>query len=55
MAVMQLKAYIQKLGRDARAAARELARADTTAKDRALAAMAGEIRLHVKEILAANA
>jgi glutamate-5-semialdehyde dehydrogenase len=46
---------MRELGRDARAAARELARADTATKDRALAAMAGEIRSHVKQILAANA
>jgi glutamate-5-semialdehyde dehydrogenase len=52
---MQVKAYMRELGREARAAARELARADTAAKDRALAAMAGEIRSHVKQILAANA
>ena len=52
---MQVKAYMRELGREARAAARELARADTSAKDRALAAMAGEIRSHVKQILAANA
>jgi len=52
---MQVKAYMRELGQEARAAARELARADTGAKDRALAAMAGEIRSHVKQILAANA
>jgi glutamate-5-semialdehyde dehydrogenase len=46
---------MRELGREARAAARELARADTSAKDRALAAIAGEIRSHVKQILAANA
>src|SRR6185503_19823220 len=55
MAGMQVKGYMRELGREARAAARELARADTAAKDRALAAMAGEIRSHVKQILAANA
>ena len=46
---------MRELGREARAAARELARADTSAKDRALAAIAGEIRSHLKQILAANA
>jgi len=46
---------MRELGREARAAARELARADTAAKDRALAAMAGEIRSLGKQILAANA
>ncbi|HJT61352.1 MAG TPA: glutamate-5-semialdehyde dehydrogenase, partial [Burkholderiales bacterium] len=52
---MQLKAYMRELGRGARAAARELARADTAAKDRALARMAAEIRAQAKAILAANA
>src|SRR6185436_16985885 len=52
---VRVKDYIREMGRDARAAARELARADTGAKDRALAANAGEIRSHVKQILAANA
>ena len=46
---------MRELGREARAAARELARADTSAKDRALAAIAGEIRSQLKQILAANA
>jgi glutamate-5-semialdehyde dehydrogenase len=52
---MQVKAYMRKLGQEARAAARELARADTAAKDRALAAMAAEMRAQAKRILAANA
>jgi glutamate-5-semialdehyde dehydrogenase len=55
MASMQVKAYMRELGRGARAAARELARADTAAKDRALARMAAEIRAQAKAILAANA
>jgi glutamate-5-semialdehyde dehydrogenase len=55
MASMQVKAYMRQLGRGARAAARELARADTAAKDRALARMAAEIRAQAKAILAANA
>ena len=42
------------LGVAARAAARELARADTSAKNRALEAMAAEIRKQAKAILAAN-
>ena len=37
MPAMQVKTYMRELGRGARAAARELARADTAAKDRALA------------------
>jgi glutamate-5-semialdehyde dehydrogenase len=52
---MQVKAYMRELGRGARAAARELARADTAAKDRALARMAAGIRSQAKAILAANA
>ena len=43
------------LGRTARAAARELARADTDIKNRALAAMAALIRRDVAKLLAANA
>jgi glutamate-5-semialdehyde dehydrogenase len=46
--------YVQDLGTAARAAARELARADTAAKSRALEAMAAEIRKQAKTILAAN-
>jgi len=52
---MQVRTYMRELGRGARAAARELARADTAAKDRALGAMAAQIRSRAKEILAANA
>ncbi|HUK05328.1 MAG TPA: gamma-glutamyl-phosphate reductase, partial [Burkholderiales bacterium] len=39
-----ISAYMHGLGRAARAAARELARAGTDAKNRALRAMASEIR-----------
>jgi len=46
--------YVQDLGIAARAAARELARAETAAKNRALEAMAREIRARQKQILAAN-
>ncbi|HYI87323.1 MAG TPA: glutamate-5-semialdehyde dehydrogenase [Burkholderiales bacterium] len=52
---MQVKTYMRELGRGARAAARELARADTAAKDRALGAMAAEIRSRATDILSANA
>ena len=45
---------MQDLGIAARAAARELARAETAAKNRALEAMAREIRARQKQILAAN-
>jgi glutamate-5-semialdehyde dehydrogenase len=46
--------YVQDLGIAARAAARELARAETATKNRALEAMAAEIRKQAKVILAAN-
>jgi glutamate-5-semialdehyde dehydrogenase len=46
---------IRSMGAAARAACREIARADTAAKNRALAAMAGEIRKQSANILAANA
>ncbi len=52
---MQVKTYMRELGRGARAAARELARADTAAKDRALGALAAEIRSRAQDILSANA
>jgi len=45
---------VRELGVAARAAARALARAETAAKNRALAAIAVEIRSHEKKILAAN-
>jgi glutamate-5-semialdehyde dehydrogenase len=50
-----MKAHVRELGVQAREAARALARADTATKNRALAAMAAEIRSKSKEILAANA
>jgi glutamate-5-semialdehyde dehydrogenase len=53
--MMDVKAHMQQLGRQAREASRALARADTAAKNRALAAMAAEIRKHSREILDANA
>ena len=46
---------MRELGVNARAAARELARASTDAKNRALTAMAAEIRRGAQAILAANA
>ena len=48
-------AYMRGVGVAARAAARVLARADTAAKDRALAAMAAAIRRDEAKLLAANA
>jgi glutamate-5-semialdehyde dehydrogenase len=52
---MDVRAHVQQLGRQAREASRRLARADTAAKNRALAAMAGALRERASEILAANA
>jgi len=51
---LDVKSYVRGLGQAARAAARVLARADTAAKDRALAAMAAEIRAKKEQLLAAN-
>ena len=50
-----IAALMRDIGRDAKAAARALALADTTQKDAALAAMAKAIRAHKADILAANA
>jgi glutamate-5-semialdehyde dehydrogenase len=51
---LDVKAYMRGLGEAARAAARVLARADTAAKNRALQAMAAEIRARRAALLAAN-
>jgi len=52
---MKVKAYMEKLGRAARAAGRRLARAETRTKNAALAAMAASIRSKSSSILKANA
>jgi glutamate-5-semialdehyde dehydrogenase len=52
---MDVKAYMQDLGRRARAASRVVAKADTDTKNRALRAMAAAVRRRRAEILAANA
>src|SRR6185295_8342495 len=49
-----IAAYMLELGRAARAAARELARAGTDAKNRALHAMAAEIRSRAAGLMEAN-
>src|SRR5437667_9163050 len=51
---LDVRQPIRELGRAARAAARALARADAEEKNRALAAMAKDIRSSAKKILAAN-
>src|SRR5687768_6278738 len=53
--MQDVKAHLRQLGRQARDAARVLARADAAAKNRALAGMAAAIRKQSREILAANA
>ena len=52
---MDVKAYMQQIGRNARQASRATARASTAAKNTALLAMAAAIREHRAELLAANA
>jgi glutamate-5-semialdehyde dehydrogenase len=54
-AIADVAAYMREVGAAARAAARELARADTSAKDNALRAMATAIRRDEARLLAANA
>jgi glutamate-5-semialdehyde dehydrogenase len=53
--MMDIQQYMETLGRAARAAARQMARASTAAKNAALLAMAAEIRARQAELLAANA
>jgi glutamate-5-semialdehyde dehydrogenase len=50
-----VKAYMQTLGKQARAASRAIARADARQKNRALAAIAAAIRRDTAKLLAANA
>src|SRR5258706_417214 len=54
-APLDIKSYMLEVGRRARAASREVARADTAAKDRALVAAAKAVRRDAKKLLAANA
>lgn len=51
---MDIKTYMQGVGRQARAASRAIAAATTGAKNTALLAMAAEIRAHRAALLAAN-
>ncbi|MBU3735927.1 MAG: glutamate-5-semialdehyde dehydrogenase, partial [Methylobacterium sp.] len=51
---MDIKHYMQQLGRDARAASRAMAKADTRAKNSALLAIAAAIRRERDALLAAN-
>jgi glutamate-5-semialdehyde dehydrogenase len=52
---MDVKHYMETLGRQARAASREMAKASTAAKNTALLAMAADLRARQDELLAANA
>ena len=52
---MDVKDYMETLGRQARAASRQMAKASTAAKNAALLAMAADIRARSAELLAANA
>src|SRR5713101_3855483 len=54
-APLDIKSYMLEVGRRARAASRELARADTATKNRALAAMAQAVRRERGKLLAASA
>src|SRR5258705_4047998 len=54
-APLDIKSYMLEVGRRARAASREVARADTAAKNRALVAAAKAVRRDAKTLLAANA
>src|SRR6266702_3536566 len=54
-ALSDIKSYMLEVGRRARAASREVARADTASKNRALLAAANAVRRDVKKLLAANA
>jgi glutamate-5-semialdehyde dehydrogenase len=54
MDILDIKAYMQGVGREARAASRLMARADTKSKNKALTAMARAIRREAKSLLAAN-
>lgn len=51
---MDIKDYMHKLGRQARAASRQMAKADTNAKNAALLAIAAGIRRDREKLLAAN-
>src|SRR5688572_10492211 len=51
---MDVREHVRQLGKQAREASRALARASTADKNRALAAMAEQIRAHSEKILEAN-
>ena len=51
---MDVKSYMQTLGKQAREASRAIARADSNRKNRALLGMAAAIRRDMEKLLAAN-
>jgi gamma-glutamyl phosphate reductase len=53
--MMDIKSYMQTVGKQAREASRAIARADTNQKNRALLAMAAAIRRDAAKLLEANA
>lgn len=55
MDIIDIKTYMQSVGREARAASRLMAKAETAAKNRALTAMAAAIKRDEQKLLAANA
>ena len=55
MDTIDIKTYMQSVGREARAASRLMARAETAAKNQALTAMAAAIQRDQQKLLAANA
>ena len=55
MDIIDIKTYMQSVGREARAASRLIARAETAVKNQALTIMATAIRRDEQELLAANA
>ncbi|MDN5752271.1 MAG: glutamate-5-semialdehyde dehydrogenase [Nitrosospira sp.] len=55
MDIIDVKTYMQSVGREARAASRLIAKAETAAKNRALTIMAMAIKRDEQELLAANA
>ncbi len=52
---MDIKTYMQTVGRQARSASRSVAAASTDAKNKALLAMAAEIRARAAQLAVANA
>jgi len=54
MDIVDIKTYMQAVGREARAASRMMARVETASKNQALTAIAAAIRRNEKKLLAAN-